>query len=157
MGAEIERRFLVRLDVLRQTRPPEWFEGGGALIEQSYLAKDPWIRVRRKILDGVVEAELTIKGRGTLVRPEYSYDIPVEESYELDKLARFGRITKLRRWCGSWEIDEFRGALAGLWLAEIELPDEHGQYDRHPWLGREVTYDERFTNAHLAEYGLPAE
>jgi len=157
MGTEIERRFLVDADLLRQMRSEEWFEQGGALIEQAYLAKNPWIRVRRKTTRDGVEAELTIKGPGTLVRPEFAYKIPPDESFELEKLARFGKVTKLRRYCDRWEIDEFCGRLAGLWLAEIELPHEQGEYEAPPWLGREVTEDVRFTNAHLAEYGLPEE
>ncbi|HST48229.1 hypothetical protein [Jatrophihabitans sp.] len=58
-------------------------------------------------------------------------------------------------------VDEFAGALRGLVLAETELPELSGGEAAlpgglPPWLGREVTSDERYTGAALARHGLPA-
>ena len=65
-------------------------------------------------------------------------------------------------------VDEFAGALSGLVLAETELADpgagrpgpaavaHSGPDALPPWLGREVTSDERYTGAALARHGLPA-
>lgn len=55
-------------------------------------------------------------------------------------------------------VDEFAGALRGLVLAETELPGAEAGLPGGlpPWLGREVTSDERYTGAALARHGLPA-
>ena len=50
-----------------------------------------------------------------------------------------------------WEADEFFGENAGLVLAEIELPSEDTPFDKPAWLGEEVTFDGRFTNAYLSK------
>jgi len=125
------------------------------MIEQHYLSKDPWVRVRRCATETTAQGWLTIKGKGTLTRPEFEYPIPVEDTFELARMAKFGRVCKFRRKHGPWEIDEFRGDHAGLWLAEIELPSEDSVFDKPEWLGEEVTYDTTFTNAYMAEHGLP--
>ena len=56
------------------------------------------------------------------------------------------------------EIDVFAGHLAGLVLAEVELPDENTPIRLPDWLTveREVTDDPSFTNAALA-FGRAAE
>jgi adenylate cyclase len=52
----------------------------------------------------------------------------------------------------------FRGDLAGLVLAEIELDDAAFALTLPPWAGREVTGDARYYNAALAMSGaVPAE
>ena len=61
-------------------------------------------------------------------------------------------------------VDEFEGTLRGLVLAEIELPDAGTGRSRlagraparggaAPWLGREVTSDDRYSGAALARHG----
>lgn len=54
-------------------------------------------------------------------------------------------------------VDEFHGALAGLLLAEIEFDDDEAMSRFHPpaWLGIEVTPDERFRGASLAQTTWP--
>ncbi len=54
-----------------------------------------------------------------------------------------------------WEIDEFLGNLAGLWLAEVELTSEFEEFQIPPWVRQEVTEDPRYTNASLAKHGAP--
>ena len=36
-------------------------------------------------------------------------------------------------------------------MAEIELDDEEEYFNRPPWLGEEVTSDERYLNSNLAK------
>ncbi|MFA6686273.1 MAG: adenylate cyclase, partial [Desulfuromonas sp.] len=50
-----------------------------------------------------------------------------------------------------WEIDEFLGTNAGLYLAEIELESASAEFPRPQWLGAEVSHDPRYTNASLAQ------
>jgi CYTH domain-containing protein len=52
-------------------------------------------------------------------------------------------------------VDEFKGAHAGLVLAEIELTCPSEQFDLPDWIGSEVTGDERYSNSVLAETGGP--
>jgi adenylate cyclase len=151
MGVEIERRFLVNRALLH-VESADYTE-----IVQGYLTKDPWVRVRIKTHGNVRAAELTIKGKGTLVRSEFNYKIPVDEAEGLLCLVRFGVIHKKRYQAHRWEIDEFLdGDFNGLWLAEIELHREDEPLPSTPdWLGQEVTDDPRYSNAYMAEHGPP--
>ncbi len=151
MGVEIERRFLIHHDRL----PEDFFgEAHSMMIEQAYLTKDPWTRVR--IVQGNTQkAVLTIKGKGTVKRTEVNCQIPMGDAKDLWDLAKFGVIRKIRHNYGPWEVDEFTDKHAGLWLAEIELESEDTQFDKPVWIGEEVTEDIRYTNAYLAEHGLP--
>src|SRR5438105_3694609 len=87
MGFEIERKFLVKVGSIPSLPP-------GTTYEQFYIAADPWVRVR--ILSGKragVEptAKLTIKGKGTLSRLEFEYDIPVADARALEALNTRGK------------------------------------------------------------------
>ena len=162
MGVEIERRFLVDVSKL-----PSLGDLPVEALHQGYLSKDPVVRVRlikgntgrdEHHCSGCTTAKLTIKGKGTLSRPEFEYSIPVTDAEELLCLAKLGIIYKNRYTLGRWSIDQFTDDdLDGLWLAEIELGSEHEllPYPKPEWLGEEVTEDVRYTNAHLAEHGKP--
>jgi adenylate cyclase len=50
-----------------------------------------------------------------------------------------------------WEVDVFEGENAGLVIAEIELEHEQQAFARPPWVGREVTHEERYSNSRLAQ------
>src|SRR5205085_2187582 len=65
--------------------------------------------------------------------------------------------TRSRVPCGghTWEVDEFHGAHAGLVVAEVELDDVDQQVVLPPWVGREVTGDDGYSNAVLSQRGLP--
>ena len=56
-----------------------------------------------------------------------------------------------------WEIDEFGGALAGLYLAEVELASGSETVTPPAFLSivRDVTDDPRHKNKSLATRGLP--
>jgi CYTH domain-containing protein len=65
----------------------------------------------------------------------------------------------------TFAVDEFDGPLRGLLLAEIELPEDElsgtelPQTGQHaglpPWLGREVTPEDRYSGGALAAAGRP--
>jgi CYTH domain-containing protein len=150
MGTEIERKFLVNIhsgtrqnDIQKST-----------FMEQFYLAKDPWVRVR---IAGD-KAWITVKGPGNLVRAEFEWEIPVADAEGLRALGK-GSITKTRHLVPYgdhlWEVDQFHGSLDGLWLAEIELKTADESFALPPWAGREVTEDHRYANAYLVEHGRP--
>jgi CYTH domain-containing protein len=142
MGTEIERKFLVRRELLPKVLPE------GDELEQGYLSVDPVVRVRLVTgHDGTRHAELTIKGKGLLSREEFNYPIPDEDAEAL--LALCARsLRKVRRRLGRFELDHFRDR--ELWLAEIELRDEQEGFERPPWLGEEVTSDPAYSNSRLA-------
>lgn len=157
MKNEIEHKFLINKGLLpnfskmcRHAKVAGGRYHGRKKILQGYLSRCPVVRVRTL---GDREAVLTIKGKGARVRQEFEFDIPFRQAEALMKLCPFS-ISKIRHYVGRWEIDEFVGPHRGLWLAEIEMETEHCKLPELPeWIGEEVTYDKRYTNASLAEAG----
>lgn len=49
-----------------------------------------------------------------------------------------------------WELDQFLGLNAGLWLAEIELNDENEDFVVPNWVGLDVTHENRFSSSRLS-------
>ena len=152
MGLEIERRFIVGGDGWRAaaTRTRR--------LNQGYLAREDGVTVRLRVADNA--GKLTIKGPGRLVRLEFEYAIPPADAEEmLAALCDGRRIVKTRHDVPhgglTWEVDVFEGTLAGLVLAEVELPDVAHVLDLPPWVGRDVTEDARYANAALASASAP--
>lgn len=149
MGVEIERKYLIDPQKL-----PLQDASLGVLLEQFYLARDPWVRVRI----APREAWLTIKGRGNLTRAEFEYPIPIEDAQAMRPLG-VGRLVKRRftfPYEGHvWEIDQFLEPFADFWLAEIELESADEGFSLPPWVTEEVTHDNRYSNAKLAIHGPP--
>lgn len=147
--AEIERTFL--LDAL----PPATADVDPTRIEQGYLAitDDVEVRVRARAGDHL----LTIKGGRGEVRTEVTVPVSREQFDDLWELTRGRRIRK-QRWVladdpdHEVEVDRFEGDLDGLVLAEVEFatPDASRAFTPPNWFGREVTDDERYSNAALA-------
>jgi CYTH domain-containing protein len=147
MPEEIERKFLVT--------GRAWKEGAtGVAYRQGYLNTDPERTVRVRIAGE--QGFLTVKGKTEgISRLEFEYSIPVNEAGQmLDRLCLVTVIEKFRyrvSYRGKiWEIDEFLGANQGLVLAEIELESEEELFDPPPWLGREVSGENRFYNSSLS-------
>lgn len=146
MGLEIERKFLVDT---QKWQP----ENEGTLMIQAYLglAPNPTVRVRIK----GEKAFLTIKGRSeSISRPEFEYEIPVDDAREMMKLAISNPVEKIRHeiWYRGfcWEVDVFLGRNEGLILAEIELSSESQQFEKPVWILNEVSSDGRFYNSFLS-------
>ena len=99
---------------------------------------------------------LTLKGKrrkSTAMELEWLIErAKGEEIYVLDD---FPFVEKTRyEWQGEdeilWEIDEFEGELAGLVIAEVELPSEDYTVQIPSWIGREITGEGFWSNASLA-------
>ena len=125
---------------------------------QGYLAREDGVTVRLRLIDS--RAWLTIKGPGGLVRPEFEYVIPpAEAAAMLDTLCTGRRIAKTRHDVPHgdllWEVDVFEGALAGLVIAEVELPSTDHSVSLPAWVGREITGEARYANAVLASADAP--
>lgn len=151
-GTEIERKFLV------PAMPED--VGEGIPIEQGYLpldSDDTELRVRRKG-DKTV---LTVKRGKGLERMEHEAEIPGDAFDALWGLTEGRRIEKTRyeipHGGAKIELDEYAGDLAGLLVAEVELPSREAAASFEPpeWFGEDVTEDGRYGNRSLAEHGRP--
>jgi len=147
MPKEIERKFLVKSDMWRQSAE-------GVPYVQAYIEADCTVRIRLVGNDGFI----TLKGRPTgLTRSEFEYAIPAEDAKAMiTELCKNPYIEKTRYKVVHanhvWEIDEFHGDNTGLIVAEIELSEEKEAFAKPDWLGAEVTDDGRYYNASLVEY-----
>lgn len=154
MALEIERKFIVDGDSYKTAAT------GHRRMEQGYLCTDADATVRVRIAGE--SAYITVKSRNKgAVRGEWEYGIPVADARQL--LALCGdRVLAKTRWfvpAGSgmtWEVDEFDGRLAGLTVAEIELPAADTPLPPlPPFIGREVTGDPRYYNSRLVGESFP--
>jgi CYTH domain-containing protein len=147
---EIERKFLV--DVAKLRADPTYDELDVDLITQGYISSSPVVRVRTvtsNLAQGAVTGFLTVKGFGYFSRPEYEYEIPAEDAFQLLHMAET-KLTKTRHTIGRFVVDQFHHYLEGLWLAEIELSSEDEQFDKPAWLLEEVTFNPAYHNVNLA-------
>ncbi len=147
MKVEIERKFLVknqdwkRLIVEKHT------------IQQGYLNVDKSCNVRVRIMNNL--AFITIKGkRVNTARPEFEYEIPLNDAESILKLSKTSIIKKTRFTVNHqgqiWEIDQFEGDNQGLVIAEIELKQKDEAISLPNWIGTEISNDERFYNLSLS-------
>lgn len=165
MALEIERKYLVReLDGARLAEAAaEQRE-----IEQIYLSSSDQgsARVRRSSWpDGRVEYTHTTKRRlSSRSREEMERVVDAGEYARLVRDRDPSRTTiRKRRYAVPLaaglvcEIDVFAGELAGLVLAEVELPAEDARFQLPRWLEieREVTDDPAYANAALARRAAP--
>jgi adenylate cyclase len=83
------------------------------------------------------------------------YPIPVLEAEALMNLRVGTTIEKVRyevRYKDLvWEIDVFDGENSGLIIAEVELKDEHQEFNRPDWIGEEITGQWQYYNGALVE------
>ena len=145
---EIERKFLVKGDFSPFVTKTE-------KIIQAYIVseKERTVRVRVK----GEKAFLTIKGAANsngFSRLEFEYPIPIDDAQHILNLAIPGIIEKDRNYIpfGNhiYEVDVFHGNHEGLIIAELELQSENESFEKPDWLGDEVTGNEQYYNAYLA-------
>jgi CYTH domain-containing protein len=145
MAIEIERKFLVTGDA--------WKAAAGVLYRQGYLSTEKARTVRVRIAGD--RGFITIKGPASgIVRPEFEYEIPPDDSAAmLDTLCIRPLIEKRRYTIEhkglSWEVDEFFGENQGLVVAEVELASADQAIELPDWVGAEVTGDARYFNSSL--------
>lgn len=147
MAKEIERKFLVKNTSYRE------LSSKSISITQAYLSRDPRATVRVRIIGP--EARITVKGiTEGAVRDEWEYAIPVEDAREMIASCASGRVIRKTRFIVPfdgmiWEVDEFEDTLAGLVVAEVELPAADVAITLPPFVGEEVTGDARYYNSSL--------
>ena len=152
MPVEIERKFLVRDDSWRSqvTRQQE--------IRDGLIAFEKNRKVRVRICDQ--RASLTVKSKTAgLANIEFEYDIPLADAEEMmaHHCLRAG-LAKTRYFVPhgghTWQVDVYKGVLAGVVLAEVELPSETTALVVPPWAGREVTGDPAYKKFNMVEARL---
>ena len=148
MALEIERKFLV--DTTKWSTTSQ-----GVHMVQAYISIEPNPTVRIRISGE--NAFLTIKGRTkTISRPEFEYEIPVDDAQELLKMAISNPVEKTRYKILHedflWEVDFFSGKNEGLVIAEIELESEDQKFTLPDWISEEVSGDRRYYNSSLSEH-----
>ena len=151
---EIERKFLL-------TRMPDIALLSTTCIRQGYISNaldSVEVRLRQKG-DGFF---MTFKRGKGLVRDEAEIGISDADFNLLWPLTQGRQVEKQRSKATLEnglvaEIDEFSGALSGLFLCEVEFSDEDKAKAFVPpqWFGAEVTEDSRYKNKSLAEKGVP--
>lgn len=159
-GFELERKWLVR------EAPAEVRAAQGEPIEQGYLAAEEGggeVRLRRR----AGRCFITVKSTGGLVRRELETELSAEQFEALWPATEGRRVEKTRRVVElsehpgdlRLELDEYAGQLAGLWVVEVEFPDEESaRVFRAPaWFGEEVTDRDEYRNRSLAINGRPEE
>jgi adenylate cyclase len=149
MGTEIERKFLLKSDAWRS-------QAEGKLYRQGYVFKSTGVTVRIRIVG--TQGYITLKGKVEhFARPEFEYEIPVDDAQTMLDLWCHPRIVEKIRYRISfgnlvWEVDEFQGFNQGLVLAELELDSADRVFELPDWVGQEVSGQERYYNSSLAVY-----
>lgn len=177
MAKEIERRYLVdptKLDAdALKLKTGSYTQGyvviGPRTVHVRYEGPQHWPSA----------VWLTVTGEGTIIRPKFEFEMRYQDQRTavemLHELAGENMIQKhryTRPWPEDgvwppaptahvlfWEIYEFVAPerLRGLYLTEIELERADQKFVPPPWATKEVTRDKRWTNASLAEYGMPVD
>lgn len=146
---EIERKFLIKKEQL----PQNLESYPCSTLEQAYIITNPVLRIRKKN-DSYI---LTYKGQGLMTREEVEFPL-TKEAYEKLLTKTDGNIITKTRYIIpennnlTIELDIFSGIFEGLYLAEVEFPDEETalQYHAPEWFGPEVTNENTFHNSTLS-------
>lgn len=149
-GLEIERKFLVKSDDYKRQAYSK------SRIRQGYICSGHGRTVRVRLRDD--RGYLTIKGPSNedgISRYEFEKEITFAEAVQLMRLCEPGQIDKTRYLVKSgshtFEVDEFYGDNEGLVMAEVELQSEDEPFEKPDFIGKEVTGDRRYYNAHLVK------
>lgn len=145
---EIERKYLI------QTLPAELQQYPHHIIEQGYLCTEPVVRIRRQDDDYI----LTYKSKGLMIREEYNLPLTAAAYEHLKPKADGLIITKTRYVIPlndilKIELDVFHGTYEGLYLAEVEFPNEDMANDfiSPDWFGEDVTFSSKYHNSSLSQ------
>lgn len=145
---EREHKYLVCNDTWRER------EVSHIEITQGYLCRDPHTTVRVRLCGN--DGFLTVKGITCGdTRDEFEYSIPYEDASEILKFCSGHVVRKIRHFVPfdglMWEIDEFLGPHAPLYIAEVELPEDMQSWPLPSFAGTDVTGDPRYYNSNLID------
>lgn len=146
MAFEIEHKYLVDNETYRSMATHKYH------IFQGYLSREPARTVRIRTKDDI--GYITIKGitKGD-IRHEFEYDIPYKDALQLLQMCIPPIIEKVRYIVPFeghiWEIDEFKGELNHVVIAEIELNESNEKYELPPFVGQNITGDVKYYNSNI--------
>ena len=155
MHIEIERKFLLKTDGWRDETV------GVERLRDGLISDRGNSKVRVRLADSY--ASLAIKNPVSgLARHEFEYHIPRSDAeMMLATICGDMVVEKLRYRVFhegfEWSVDIYEKRLAGIAIAEIELDHEDQEFLLPPWVGREVTDDERFHKRNMTRLSLAAE
>ena len=122
-------------------------------IEQVYLCTAPVVRIRRQDQ----EYYLTYKGSGLMIREEYNLPLTEEAYLHLREKTDGILLSKTRYLLPltdglTAELDIFDAPYEGLWLVEVEFPNQESAEKFVPpkWFGEDVTFSSRYHNSTLS-------
>ena len=149
---EIEKKYLIK------TMPASLAGFACFHISQSYICREPVIRVRRKERDGQVSYRLTVKGSGFAEREELGLEL-TRDQYERLLAKKEGKSIEKDRYLiplpdgHRVELDIFGGDHEGLQLVEVEFSSREDMEAFAPpdWFGKEVTGDLHYYNSRLSQ------
>lgn len=147
---EIERKFLVS----KENLPQDLESYPHHRLEQGYLSTAPVVRIRKED-DNYY---LTYKSKGLMTREEYNLPL-TKESYEHMRPKADGILISKTRYLIpeknelTIELDVFDAPYEGLYLAEVEFPDEKTATDYIPpaWFGEDVTNSGKYHNSNMSK------
>ena len=153
---EIERKFTIK------SLPKNLEQYETKQIEQAYLCSGPVVRIRRSNDDYI----LTYKSKMDLEAQKHAtarsceeVELPLtKEAYEHLREKADGNIITKDRYLipiehgRKIELDIFKGYLDGLVFAEVEFESEEeaAAFCVPDWFLLDVTFDDRYSNRHLA-------
>ena len=144
---EIEKKYLIK------DLPENLEQYAFHKIEQAYLNTDPVVRIRKQD-DSYL---LTYKGKGLMVREEYNLPLNEASYLHLKEKADGVILSKTRYLLPldnglTIELDVFDAPYEGLYLAEVEFPDEDSANHFLPpaWFGEDVTFSKTYHNSNLS-------
>jgi len=146
MGVEIERKFLPTSEHWR------------ALVQRQEFIRDGLVAASddRKTRVRIAGARATLAVKTKRIggqRHEFEYEIPVPDAERLMECCGTKVLEKVRHYIPIgevvWEVDEYKGLLQGLILAEVELTDIDQRLDLPEWIGQEVTADPSYRKINM--------
>lgn len=147
---EIERKFLVKKIPLNLEESPH------KEILQGYLSigeNGDEVRLRKSGKEYFITSK---QGKG-LKRKQPETTLNAKQFSALWPGTEGQRIRKTRYLIDGLELDIYHDQLKGLATVEREFDseEESTKFRPLPWLGEEVTYDERYKNKNLVRFGIP--
>ena len=148
MAEEIERKFLL------SKLPPSLSPQRKAFMKQGYLAVDDNREVRIRQLEK--QFYLTVKQGSGLKRDEFEIPLSKRQFNALWLGTKSFRLEKTRFYYNvngrTLEIDQYHGALKGLFTAECEFSNvkDARNFQIPSFIDEEITFDYRYKNKNLA-------
>lgn len=148
---EIEKKYLVK------TVPEQLEQYAHSHFTQSYISRQPVIRLRKIESEEKTSYMLTVKGEGLSVRQEFELSLQQEEYENLFRKTE-GRVLQKMRYRIPLEqgyvaeLDRFEAELEGLVLVEVEFPTEQEMqsFKAPDWFGDDVSDSKKYHNSVLS-------